>query len=152
MITKIICRGTFKDGLTKNVCVIVMCENQTWGRCVCVCVCVCLGSIKKNGWKLHSWTLANKASKRHWRKTRIYLFYIHDSGETEVLHLKVRAKHLVFSHEMETESSQMSIALPVIWLHRRSCQTFLVFWSYGFTCTIFAWRSQLFTFIMCFAL
>lgn len=32
--------------------------------------------MRKNGWKLHSWTLANKSSKRHWRKTRIYLFYM----------------------------------------------------------------------------
>lgn len=145
--------GFLKSLYTEGVLRRNVCENQTRVLDLrSMCVCVCLGNIKKNGWKLNSWTLANESSKHHCRKMRIYLFYMYDSGETEVLKCFTSKYLLVFSHELETESSQMSIVLPVIWLHRRSLPDILVFWSEGFAWTIFAWGSQMFTFIMCFGL
>lgn len=139
-------------GCFAQKCVSVLCENQTRVldlRSMCVCVLAILKRMAEN-WSLELWQM-NQANTivGKWG-------FICSTCMTLVKQKCSKcftSKYLlVFSHELETESSQMSIVLPVIWLHRRSLPDVLVFWSEGFAWTIFAWGSQMFTFIMCFGL
>lgn len=134
----------YKGVLLRNVCVSVLCENITPVRVLdlrSMSVCVCLGNIKKNGWKLNSWSLENKSSKHHWRKTRIHLcMTLVKQKCSSALPLSAsKISPSIFPRIGNREQSNVDrFACNLV--KQEKSPDLLVFWSEGFAWTIYCLR------------